>query len=254
VHGATVVKVQDPRASRRERLRTLAGGKVARDTGLFVVPEIIGFDDERGELVFSWLKMQGIREVLSGGNRSLHVAGRAALVLAAIHRRMEPSLEAGPGDQPESIGRSEQRAVALHGDFGMRNLFWVEGAEQIALIDWANADWIGVDTDVGPPEIDIAVFLISLFHRRLLDRWPISSRRSLAYHFLRTYASESPQAVDVEALRRIVATMTPAFNRGTRQRKGTVRALAYRHSMIDLRFFLSRLSEQDLPVGPTAKG
>src|SRR5687768_13270499 len=49
--GDVVVKVQDPEASRRERLRTLAGGMVARQTGLFVVPEIVSFDDARGEIV-----------------------------------------------------------------------------------------------------------------------------------------------------------------------------------------------------------
>ena len=42
-----VVKTQEPGASRRERLRTLAGREVGLRTGLLVVPEIVSFDDAR---------------------------------------------------------------------------------------------------------------------------------------------------------------------------------------------------------------
>ncbi len=244
VASDSVVKLQDPSASRRERLRTQAGRAVGLATGLFVVPEIVSFDDARGEIVFQRLPLTGIRQILSDKLRSMDMAGRAALVLAAIHGQMEPSDESG-ASYPDGAGKELERTpVPLHGDFGMRNIFCIADSDRLVVIDWSNADWIGVDEDMGAPEIDVAVFLISLFHRRVFGPWPVSRRHEVASHFLRTYASASPQGLDIGTLRAIVAATKPSFNRRHRLRKGSIRALGYRHSMIDLEFFLRRLSRR----------
>jgi hypothetical protein len=175
----------------------------------------------------------------------MDLVGRAAGALAAIHRLMEPgdgAREAYPDRMRIGL---EMVPVPLHGDFGMRNIFCITDSDRIVIIDWANADWIGTDADVGAPEIDLAVFLISLFHRRAFGPWPVSRRHELARHFLTTYASASPNGLDIDALRAIVAAAKPGFNRRLRRRKGNLRALGYRHNMIDLQFFLRRLSGQD---------
>jgi hypothetical protein len=252
VAGNTVVKIQEPQASLRERLRTQAGQLVGLRTGLFVVPEIISFDDTRGEIVFKRLPLTGIRQILADGNRSMEVAGKAAEVLAAIHSQMVP----GPGERPPSYldeaGMAHNReAVPLHGDFGMRNIFWTADSDLPVVIDWANADWIGTDADCGAPEIDIAVFMISLFHRRMFGPLPISRRHEVAHHFLGTYASKSPYGLDLPTLKTIVADTKPGFNQRHRRHKGLLRALAYRHSMIDLTLFLGRLSAKYF-AGPSS--
>lgn len=246
VEDDTVVKIQEPSASRRERLRTQAGREVGLQTGLFLVPEVVSYDDARGKIVFERLRLTGIRQALSDRTRGMELAGRAAGVLAAIHRQMELSEEFGPS-APDGVKIGlERESVPLHGDFGMRNIFCTPGSDRIVVIDWANADWIGIDADRGAPEIDIAVFLISLFHRRVFGPWAISQRHEMARHFLATYASASPHGLDLETLRAIVAMTRPSFNRRTRRRKGRLRALAYRHSMLDLEFFIRRLSQRDL--------
>ena len=242
--GSLVIKLQDPDASRRERLRTQAGHAVGRETGLFVVPEIVSFDDSRGEIVFQRLQLTGIREVLSKGSRTLDLVGTAAASLAAIHRQMETSSAPAEGHQGGVGVGLERKLVPLHGDFGMRNLFCIADSDRLVIIDWSNADWIGVEAELGTPETDIAVFLISLFHRRLFGPWPVSRRHELARHFLRSYASAAPDGFDVDVLRDTVAATRPGFNRRHRRHKGTLRALGYRHSMIDLEFFLRRLSGQ----------
>lgn len=233
-----VIKVQEPEASRRERLRTLAGREVGRQTGLFVVPDIVTFDDSRGEIAFERLQLTGLRELLADDGRSMELVGRAAQALAAIHGHMKLADEA----TVHSGGIGRERAVPLHGDFGMPNIFHLSASDDIAIIDWANADWIGVDTDRGPPEIDVAVFLVSLFNRRVFGPWPISRRHEVARHFLVTYASASPQGVSIDGLRTIVAAITPGFARLNRRLRGSLRALVYRHSAIDLYLFLRRLS------------
>jgi hypothetical protein len=250
VEGDTVVKIQEPRASRKERLRTEAGREVGRQTGLFRVPEIVAFDDSRGQIVFERLQLTGIRECLSEAGRSMDLAGRAAGVLAAIHSRMAPSDGTGKGTSPAvGIGLT-RRTVPLHGDFGMRNIFCIRDSDDLVVIDWASADWMGVDADLGAPELDVAVFLISFFHRRLFGPWPIAHRHEVARRFLRTYAAESPRGLDVDTLRSVVSATQPGFNQGTRRGKGYLRALAYRPSMIDLGFFLRRLTEQDVAGQP----
>jgi hypothetical protein len=242
VQDDVVIKVQRPEASRRERLRTMAGQEVGRQTGLFVVPRIVSFDDSRGEIVFERLQMTELRRALSDLGRSMELVERAAGALAAIHRHLKSGdgatrvyagdIGIGPAKDP----------VPIHGDFGMRNVFYLRESNGLAVIDWANAHWMGIDADLGAPEIDIAVFLMSLFHRRPLGPWPVSRRRALARHFLTTYASTSPHGLNIATLRAIVAASTPGFNQQVHRRKGILRALGYRYSMIDLDFFLRRLS------------
>jgi hypothetical protein len=241
LQGGTVVKIQEPGASRRERLRTLAGREVGLQTGLFVVPEIISSDDSRGEIVFEHLALTGLREVLSDRQRGLELVRRAAVTLAAIHRQMrsgEMAIEVKSGIMAISPGRNP---VPLHGDFGVHNVCYLSASDEIAIIDWANAEWTGVDADLGPPEIDIAVFLVSLFHRRPFGPWPISHRHELARSFLDRYTAASPHGLNLGTLRTIVAAIGPGHGRLTRRNKGSLRALGYYHNPIDLYFFLKRL-------------
>jgi hypothetical protein len=244
IRDDVVVKVQEPLASRKERLRTLAGRRVGQETGLFMVPEIVSFDDARGEIVFERLQLTKLREVLSDRDRGMEALGRVGKVLAAIHGRMEPS-EGARRTGERTLGVSTQRdVVPLHGDFVVLNILFLPASDRMVVIDWANADWIGVDADLGAPEIDIAVFLVSLFHRRAFGPLPVSGRHAVARHFLTTYESASPYGLDLGCLRAIVAAVTPRFIQQTRQSRGTLRALGYRHAMIDLDLFLRRLSRK----------
>ncbi|MEA2725011.1 MAG: hypothetical protein QOH59_2782 [Gemmatimonadales bacterium] len=247
VRGDIIVKTQQPGASRRERLRTLAGRMVGEQTGLFVVPEIVDFDDSRGEIAFGRLPLTGLHQALSDTDRSVEMAGRAAEVLAAIHGLMHHPEDAKtyPGGMGISPGRD---LVPLHGDFGLTNVLYLPAPDRIAVIDWSNAEWTGIDADLGAPEIDVGVFLISLFHRPLFDPWPVSRRHAVARHFLATYASVAPHGLDIGTLRAFVSAITPAFGRMTRRLKGNLRALAFRHGMVDLAYFLRALSRNRRPA------
>jgi Phosphotransferase enzyme family len=237
VRGELVVKTQEPGPSQRERLRTLAGRLVGEQTGLFVVPDIIAFDDARGEIAFERLALTNLHGHLADPDRSVEIAGRAAEVLAAIHGLMQP-----PEDTRVHRGGMvidpHRALVPLHGDFALTNVLYLPASDQIAVIDWSNAEWTGMDADLGAPEIDVAVFLVSLFHRRLFGPWPVSDRHRVARHFLARYASLGPHGLEIEMLRRFVTGITPAFVRMTRRLKGPLRALAFRHGMVDLAYFL----------------
>jgi hypothetical protein len=253
VRGDVMVKTQEPRASRRERLRTLAAQKVAQETGLFLVPEIVSYDDARGEIGFELLPLVEVGETLSDPNRRTEVVRRAAAMLAAIHARMEPAEEARKSSSHLSDAPGA-RSVPLHGDFGLLNILFVRATDRMVVIDWANADWIGFDADLGPPEIDLAVFLISLFHRRPFGLWRIPRRHKVAYHFLATYASAAPQGLDLGTLNAVLQSITPSFMRVTRRLKGGLRALGYRHGLFDLRVFLRRLPAEAFTGTPLPAG
>jgi hypothetical protein len=183
----------------------------------------------------------------------MNLAGRAAAALAAIHGKMEAD-SAVQKSASHGLGTGLTRPlVPLHGDFGMRNIFHVAESDHLAVIDWSNADWIGIDAALGEPEIDVAVFMMSLFNRRLFGPWSIPQRRDLGLHFLKTYASASPHGLDLDALATIVAATKPRFHEGTRRQKGRIRALAYRHSIIDLQFFLRSLRRQNFPGTPAER-
>jgi SAM-dependent methyltransferase len=247
VRGDTVVKRQEPGTSRRERLRTLAGRQVGLETGLFNVPDIVSFDDSLGEIVFERLRATKLRQMLTDPDRGMELVGRAARALAAIHGQMEATdPPAQDADSPGPRG-SAGRTVPLHGDFGINNLFYLAPSDRLVIIDWANADWIGVDADRGAPEIDLAVFLMSLFLRRVFERSPVFRRYDVARHFLATYTSVSPLGVDLERLSAITGTITPAYARLNREHKGNLRALMRRHSLIDLDLFLRRLCSERSP-------
>ncbi len=242
VRSDVVVKIQEPGASRRERLRTLAGRTVGQETGLFLVPEIVSFDDARGEIVFQRLPLVGLGKALSQRHRSMELIGRVAEGLAAIHGRMEPAERAASAHSGSFDAGMQRNPVPVHGDFGVFNVLFHADSDRMVVIDWANADWMGFDAELGAPEIDVAVFLISLFHRRPFGPWRISRRHAVARHFLATYASAAPGGLDLATLNAVMATITPAFVRLTRRQKGSLRALAYRYGLIDLSLFLRRLS------------
>ena len=213
LHDDNVIKIQHPEASRRERLRTMAGREVGLRTGLFVVPRILSFDDSRGELVFERLGLTALREALADPHRSMELAGRVAAALAAIHGQMLP-IEGAIPVRAGGIGtRAEGLSVPLHGDFGMRNIFFLPSSDHLAIIDWSNADWVGIEGDLAAPEVDLAVFLMSLFHRRAFGPWRVSRLHQVARHFLATYASAAPLGLDLGTLGRIVTGSAPAFDR-----------------------------------------
>ena len=249
-----VIKTQEPRSSRRERLRTQAAYALAEQSDAFVVPRIVSFDDARGEIVFERLRLVAFRQALSESGRGPALVEEAASALAMIHGGLDYEVpDQGPRPDRSALAPGRPQ-VPLHGDYGLRNLFYVAEADRVAIIDWTTADWIGVEADLGAPEIDLAVFLVSFFHRRMLGPWPIAHRHELARLFLATYAATAPHGVDLAALRAIVDRLAPAFGRMVRRRKGALHALTCRPAMIDFQLFLRRLSRRGLAAVDAAAG
>src|SRR3954449_2095108 len=121
VRGDQVVKNQPPGESRRERLRTEAGGEVGRKTGLFTVPRILAFDDARGEITFERLQLENIRRLLSEGQQGPELLERIGRALAAIHGGMK--IADGATVQRDPGADTNRQPVPLQGAFGIRKAF-----------------------------------------------------------------------------------------------------------------------------------
>ena len=226
LQGSCIVKRQSPEHSRIERERTQIGSGVAAQSGLFSVPEILSFDDEKGEITFLHVPdAVPLREHLSRRPDPIlmeHV-GRA---LAAIHKAHVPS------------SASE---VFWHGDYGMRNVLYSERSNGITIIDWANANWAlePVEKTIGNPGMDLGVALISLFHQRPFGYMYISKTEALGASFLEGYQRER----DCFRVQDVLPFISGLIHRRRRywiSQRGVLRNFAHDPSLIRLRLFLMR--------------
>ena len=222
-----LVKRQAAAHSRLERERTQFGARVGAETGLFEVPEILSYDDRKGEIVFEYVTgAVPLREYLSGRSdpRIMEHLGEA---LAALHNFESPP---GEGD------------VFWHGDCGMRNALYSPERDSITLIDWANADWTlePQDRSFGNPGMDLGVALISLFHQRPLGYMYVGKTEALGSAFLEAYQRERGSF----SLNTALPFMTDLLRRRRRHwisQRGFLRNLAHDPSLLRLRIFLHRM-------------
>ena len=221
----TVVKLQAPKQSKIERLRTVEALHLSRRTGVFRVAEIQDFDDEAGVIVFERLTaMKSLRQLFTVP-QNLGLAARAGHVLATIH----------------TAGLDGSSKVKWHGDFGLRNLFYSEARDEFLVLDWNNAHWVGVPGEQTPPPLtqDLAMFLISLFIRRPGGPLPVRNIPRIAAMFLEAYAKERG-GQDVVALRSEFVPILRDRVRHLFRRKGILFAIIYLASIFHAWWFVRR--------------
>lgn len=224
VESSRVVKRQAPDRSRIERERTQAGAVLGRETGLFRVPEIFSFDDERGEIVFERLPdLVSLHELLAT-NPDIDLLERAGASLAAIHR---------------CRGVFENSDVTWHGDYGLGNLLYSKRSDELAIIDWSNAVWTGEPAARvrGPAALDLGIALLSLFHGRPGAHRRIANPRELGAIFLQSYAQGQPD-FDRESLRDFMPDLLRRWRRFWLTRRGMLSTLAHAPAAVRLSSFV----------------
>lgn len=198
MHGDRVVKHEGAgRLAGNEVIRSRAAAVVAPRAQI-VVPRVI--EASQRCIVFEridalepldvWLSQRPDAVV-----SQLHRVGAA---LAAVHADMSVPT----GEVPDSLPVSANEHVALHGDFTVINIGLSRG--RLVVLDWAPPDWARADNLLtGPPEWDIALFLVSLYLRRPRDPKPIAHLGHGVDAFVSGYRSR--RRIDLRAL--------PAFYR-----------------------------------------
>ena len=151
VCGDRLIKRQRPLHSRLERERSEVGARIGKSCGLFDVPDVLSFDDVVGEIVFRFKPDAiSLKKYLSI-SPCAKLAERCGRALAHIHLA-DPTLDSG--------------TVFCHGDYGMGNLLYTETEDRLTVVDWSNAQWMGVpiSQSYGPAGLDLGIAVISLFH------------------------------------------------------------------------------------------
>ena len=227
IQGDRLIKRQSPKHSRLERERTQFGARVAAESGLFEVPDILSYDDAEGEITFRYIHgAVALRDYLVKRSEP-ELMTRAGRALAAIHDADVDSN--GPG-------------VLWHGDFGVGNVLYSEDRDRITIIDWANAKWTLEPAERlrGSAGLDLGVALLSLFHHRLLGPMYIPEPEAFGSALLQAYKRERHYFS--------IATVLPFIYRLIHRRRrqwivhrGFLRNLAYDPSLIRLRIFLSKI-------------
>lgn len=191
---------------------TRAAGEVARETGVFRVPLVLGVLGDSLELE-DLGPLMPLATLMDAGDSRLGglmlAAGRA---LGAVHRDMAVpdacgSTLASPWDGPDT--------VCLHGDYTAHNVL-VDAEGELVVLDWAAAPMLGTDATRGSSYFDVVWFLAHL-RRAPSAKRPLLAFRQWSDAFLAGYERERPCAVTVAGVARARSLMREMYRADVRQ-------------------------------------
>ena len=230
IQGDRLIKRQSPTLSRLERERTALGARIASESGLFEVPEILSYDDSEGEIVFRYVRNAVTLWEHLVVKSDPELMARVGRVLATIHNS-KPDRKASD--------------VFWHGDYSIANVLYSERYDKITVIDWSTASWTlePAERSIGSAGLDLGVALILLFHHRFLGPMCIREPEVLGSAFLQAYKLERKH-FSFETVRPFVLRLIELRRKSWISDRGTLRNLAYDPSLIRLYFFLARIHKR----------
>jgi hypothetical protein len=218
--GRTVVKSAHPRYLRVEIEKTRRAARIAKETGLFRVPDVLDYDDRKGTAVFERIPgLRTIREAARSNRERGEAAARIGRALAIIHRDLRL-----PDDMTLPIPGAFMDGggdVFLHGDFGLRNIAFEPGSDVPVILDWQFTDMHGGEATFGSRYFDLVWFVNTLIWIPTaghLIRDPIAP---VAGPFVESYYRTAGLPYDEEALSGYAARFFEAKRpeRGTGSRR-----------------------------------
>jgi tRNA A-37 threonylcarbamoyl transferase component Bud32 len=170
--------------------------EIGKNSGLFRVPRVVGFDAEAGLLEFE--RLDGLVTLLDLAIRKdprlfdlLKKAGRS---LAVIHKQLILPDEM-KHELPQEWTDSEDQNVFIHGDFATVNVCFHEQSNSLVIVDWSAAPLIGRTPTFGSRYFDILWFVNCLFcgvpNKKILN-W---DAEAMAEAFLEGYAQEASSEI-----------------------------------------------------------
>ena len=192
-----------------EAAKSRLAREIGQETGLFYVPEVIGFDPKAGVLDFERLEglVTLLQLVVRRDERVVELVKRAGQALAIVHEKLVL-----PDDMkhelPEEWMDHSGQNVFIHGDFAMCNLSFHETSGQLVIVDWSGAPLLGRTPAFGSRYFDVLWFASSVFLDAPLKRMLDSRFEKMTDAFLMGYASGSSDRLNklliyVPAIRRL---------------------------------------------------
>lgn len=195
----TVIKRGDPSLMCVEVEKTKRAYQIGKDCGLFRVPEVLDYNEKKGEAVFR--RIDGaipICHKLPRGKEYVNFSERLGASLATIHQNLTLPTDMIlplPQDFAADIGQD----VFLHGDLSLNNICTINDTFSIVILDWQMTPVHGGKATFGCRYFDILWFVNNLiwiptiFHLIGDPVFPIARRFLESYFFTSktTYKAES---------------------------------------------------------------
>ena len=168
--------------------------EIGKDSGLFAVPKVVGFDAEAGVLEFERLNgLVTLLDLAVRRDRGLpELLRKTGQVLGIIHRDLTLPEDMKHELPPGWMAAADEN-VFIHGDFACINVCFHEPSENLVILDWSAAPMVGRTPTFGSRYFDILLFVSSVFHgapyRRILN-W---DAKGMADTFLKGYGETSAE-------------------------------------------------------------
>lgn len=203
----------DEREASLEREKSIAAFELANDTQLFSVPAVVA----SSRYSTTWRLIPDItplRNELSLRHRP-DLAKRVGRALGTVHSRL--ALPAGLHKRATPPFAND--IVPIHGDFGLGNVQYRPGSNEIVILDWATASWLGAAFTHADQHLDIATFLTDLYYQRPRDPRRVRHIDILAGAFLSGYAEiRDPRASELrESTHHLASLYLRGAQRGWRK-------------------------------------
>mgnify|MGYP001146765002 CR=1 FL=1 len=231
-----------------EAVKTQKAREIGEASGLFRVPKVLDFDEQKGVLDFE--RIDGLATLLQlaveKDPRLCDLMERAGRALAVVHRQLLLPDDMKHQLPPQWMARPDDN-VFIHGDFGGQNVCYCKGSDQLVVLDWSAAPLIGRVPTYGSRYFDILWFVSFMFRgcpNRSVLAWDVEK---LMAPFVTGYAQEA--AIDADGLAQTIPAMRTLQKRSIRYlagQKTVVRAAVYSVCQIvmyaRLRRFMDNLS------------
>jgi len=179
-----------------EATKTKLAGEIGKDSGLFYVPRVLNFDQDRGLLDFERLSglVTLLQLAIDKDSRLLEFSEKAGRALQVIHKQLIL-----PGrikyELPEEWMDWPDKNVFIHGDFASINVCLHEPSGRLVILDWSAAPIIGRTPTFGSRYFDILWFISCVFRGAPRARFLNWNAEGMADAFLKGYAKHS--SVDI---------------------------------------------------------
>ncbi len=206
-NAASIVKKVDPMHVKTEFAVTQAAHNMAKYSGLFYVPSVIGEELDSGTIELERIDgLVTLRDRFVAGADDMDLLKRVGKALAYTHENLE---------LPEYLKSKvtldweceDSDLVCFHGDFNIYNVCCQQEHDRLVVLDWASAGVVSRGKTVGSRHFDLGKFLRSLLCQQLFLLDSIGNFNKRARAFLEGYQQQLGRKLDCRLLRRYLLKM-----------------------------------------------
>ncbi len=175
-----------------EATKTKLAGEIGKDSGLFYVPRVLSFDQDKGLLDFERLSglVTLLQLAIDKDARLLEFSEKAGRSLAVIHNQLVLPDEMKHELPPEWMDKPDKN-VFIHGDFACINVCLHKPIGRLVILDWSAAPVIGRTPTFGSRYFDILWFVSCAFRGAPGTRILSWNAEGIADAFLKGYVKHS---------------------------------------------------------------